>query len=90
MINFNGYWSDDLENPSLKNINFRFNPSTLYGIAGQVGSGKSGLLAAFMQEIPYYSGGLRSVGSVGYVEQDPVLFSLTLKENILFGKEYQS
>ncbi len=56
IINFCGFWSEDFERPSLKDINIRFAPGKLYGITGKVGSGKSGLLSAIIGEIPYYSG----------------------------------
>jgi ATP-binding cassette subfamily C (CFTR/MRP) protein 4 len=56
IINFCGFWNEDFERPSLKDINIRFAPGKLYGITGKVGSGKSGLLSAIMGEIPYYSG----------------------------------
>jgi len=72
--------------PSLKNINLFFRNSTYYGIAGKVGSGKSGLLGAILKEIPYYSGTLSVGGSISYVEQEPIIFSMTIRKNILFGK----
>jgi len=72
--------------PSLKNINLHFRNSTYYGITGRVGSGKSGLLGAILKEIPYYSGTIKVAGSISYVEQEPIIFSMTIRENILFGK----
>jgi ABC-type bacteriocin/lantibiotic exporter with double-glycine peptidase domain len=45
---FNGYWKDDFGSPSIKNITCEFNPGTLYGITGKVGSGKSSLLGAIL------------------------------------------
>ena len=59
-----------------------------YGITGRVGSGKSGLLGVILREIPYYSGQFESRGSVSYVEQEPVIFSDTVRNNILFGLAY--
>lgn len=41
----------------------------LYGIAGKVGCGKSGLLLAILKQIPYYSGRITSKGIFSFVEQ---------------------
>jgi ABC-type lipoprotein export system ATPase subunit len=50
MINFNGYWSiKDFDVPSIKNINLKIQKGKFYGIAGKVGSGKSGLLSCFLK-----------------------------------------
>lgn len=85
---FNGYWKEDFDNPSLKDIQLFFQSGKLYGITGKVGSGKSGLLAAILEEIPYYSGKLEVKGSIAYVEQEPIVFSDTVKNNIIFGREF--
>lgn len=53
-----------------------------------MGSGKSGLLGVILEEIPYYSGYFQKRGTVAYVEQEPIIFSTTVKENILFGREF--
>ena len=68
--NFNGYWSTtDLSKPSLINLNLRFTKGHFYGVCGKIGSGKSGLLGAILNEIPYYSGTFLKKGSLVYVEQ---------------------
>ena len=72
-------------NPNLKNINLRIPQGQFLGITGKIGSGKSGLLGVILEEIPFYSGHFSKNGSIAYVEQEPFLFSTTLKENILFG-----
>ncbi len=55
--NFNGYFSTtDFKEPALKNLNVYFRRGLFYGIAGKVGSGKSGILSAILEEVPYYSG----------------------------------
>lgn len=74
--------------PSLVNLNLRFTKGNFYGVCGKIGSGKSGLLGAILNEIPYYSGTFVKKGSVVYVEQEPIIFSSSVRENILFGKEY--
>jgi ABC-type lipoprotein export system ATPase subunit len=38
-----------LTTPSLKNIDIKFQKGKFYGIAGKVGSGKSGLLSAILE-----------------------------------------
>ena len=86
-FNFNGYWkSKDLEVPTLKGINLYIKKGDFCGITGRVGSGKSGLLGVMLEEIPYYSGEFAKEGAISYVEQEPVLFSATVKENILFSR----
>jgi ATP-binding cassette, subfamily C (CFTR/MRP), member 4 len=82
---FNGYWKKDLDVPSLKDINLFFQKGVFYGIAGKVGSGKSGLLGVILGELPYYSGQFGLKGSISYVEQEPIVFSDTVRNNILFG-----
>lgn len=59
-------------------------------MTGKVGSGKSLFLAAILGELPFYSGTLSVEGSIAYVEQEPVLFSDTIKSNILFGRSFNS
>lgn len=43
---------------------------------------------ALLKELPLASGEIHLEGSIGYVSQEPWLFSGTLKENILFGHDY--
>jgi ATP-binding cassette subfamily C (CFTR/MRP) protein 4 len=43
---------------------------------------------ALLRELPVASGNIRISGRVAYVSQQPWVFSGTLKENILFGKEF--
>lgn len=65
-----------------------FTPGHLYGITGKVGSGKSGLLGAILSELPFYSGKLAIEGTIAYVEQEPIVFSDTVKNNVIFGRNY--
>jgi ATP-binding cassette, subfamily C (CFTR/MRP), member 4 len=38
--------------------------------------------------MPYFSGKISSKGSIALFEQEPVLFSGTVRSNILFGKKF--
>ncbi|KAL9250967.1 ABC transporter C family member 13-like protein [Drosera capensis] len=53
-----------------------------------VGSGKSSLLNAILGEMQKIGGWIHRNGSVAYVPQVPWVLSGSIRENILFGKEY--
>ncbi len=73
----------------MKNISFEISKSELMGVIGPVGAGKSSLLMALLNEMPNVTSGSIDInGSVFYVSQEPWIFSATIKENILFGKEW--
>ena len=57
-------------------------------VVGQVGCGKTSLLFSVMQETILSKGNVSVAGSMAYVEQEPFIFSQTVKENILFGQQY--
>ncbi|CAF2953465.1 unnamed protein product [Rotaria sp. Silwood2] len=73
---------------SLKNIVFDAHPGDLICIIGPVGAGKSSLLQTLTGEIAHFDGKVRLYGSFSYVPQEPWIFSSSIKNNILFGKEY--
>lgn len=86
--------------PALQNINLQLMQGQTLGIVGRTGSGKSTLVNLLLRlyEAPentiFLDGHditklkLESLrGSFGYVPQDAYLFSTTIKENILFGRE---
>ncbi|CAF2965891.1 unnamed protein product [Rotaria sp. Silwood2] len=75
---------------SLKNIIFNAYPGDLICVIGPVGSGKSSLLQALTGEISFFDGKIRLHGSFCYVPQEAWIFSSTIRDNILFGKEYNS
>ena len=79
---------------TLKNINFMVKPGEVLGIIGEVGSGKSSLLQAILNCLillnPKECDGVHIKGKVGYVAQIPWIQNETIRNNILFFKEYDS
>ena len=77
---------------TLKNINFMVKPGEILGIIGEVGSGKSSLLQAILNCLillnPKECDGIHIKGKIGYVSQIPWIQNETIKNNILFFKEF--
>eukprot|EP00216_Chloropicon_sp_CCMP2111_P001940 CAMPEP_0198246788 /NCGR_PEP_ID=MMETSP1446-20131203/46149_1 /TAXON_ID=1461542 ORGANISM="Unidentified sp, Strain CCMP2111" /NCGR_SAMPLE_ID=MMETSP1446 /ASSEMBLY_ACC=CAM_ASM_001112 /LENGTH=1394 /DNA_ID=CAMNT_0043931111 /DNA_START=581 /DNA_END=4768 /DNA_ORIENTATION=+ len=71
--------------PQLKNINLEVNEGELLMVVGQVGSGKSSILAAILSEMKCRNGGVSVVGSVAYTSQEPWIQNATLKQNIVIS-----
>ncbi|KAM8947275.1 ATP-binding cassette sub-family C member 10 [Pelodytes ibericus] len=64
---------------------------SLVGVVGKVGSGKSSLLSAVSGELNRMQGRLFVSGQergFGYTAQEPWIQFATIRENILFGKEF--
>ena len=84
--------------PALAGVSFRVEPGQTVGIVGQVGSGKSTLVAAIPRLLEIADGSVLIDGndvnriplallrsSCAVVPQDSFLFSTTIEENIRFG-----
>lgn len=74
---------------SLKDILFRARKGELTAIVGDVGSGKSSLLAALLGQMQLVNGDSKVCGSISYTPQEAWLLNMTLRDNILFGSEYE-
>jgi ATP-binding cassette subfamily B multidrug efflux pump len=90
------YPSSSIDN--LIDISFTLRRGQTLGVVGRTGSGKTTLLRQLLREYPLGSGSLTVSGYaladisvdqirswMGYVPQQPVLFSKTIRENIRFG-----
>jgi len=86
--NFTGYWSKNAQKPCLYDINLVCKPGNVTAVIGKIGSGKTTLLLSMLKELPATQGVLEYCGKIAYVEQDPIIFSGTVRENILFGREF--
>ena len=84
----------------LKKISFKIEKNKKTAFVGESGSGKSTIVALLERFYDPISGSISIDGvdlreynlnslrkNIGYVGQEPVLFSGTVKENLLFGKE---
>uniref|UniRef100_A0A673BQ09 ATP-binding cassette sub-family C member 5 n=1 Tax=Sphaeramia orbicularis TaxID=375764 RepID=A0A673BQ09_9TELE len=73
---------------TLHRIDFCVKKGALVGICGGVGSGKSSLLAALLGQMTLLEGRVAAGGGFAYVSQQAWILNHSLKENILFGNEY--
>ena len=75
----------------LKDITLNIQKGELIGIVGEVGSGKSCLLNAILNNLSVYSKypnkNIKTGGIIGYVRQNPWILNDTVRNNILFFKE---
>ena len=98
-IDFNFTYPGE-EAPLLKEINLTLHKGETLGIVGKTGSGKTTILMQLLHQFPYRGEKLlingeplieyepQSVaGHLAYVPQEHTLFSRTIRENMLFGKE---
>lgn len=73
----------------MKDINLHINPGEFVAVIGKVGSGKSSLLLALMDEMVAYQGSvIKKNGSVAYISQEAFLSNETILENITYAKEF--
>ncbi|XP_076389766.1 multidrug-Resistance like Protein 1 isoform X2 [Megachile rotundata] len=85
----NGTFAWDMENidkPTLRNINLQVEQGQLIAVVGTVGSGKSSLISALLGEMEKISGRVNTKGSIAYVSQQAWIQNASLQNNVLFGK----
>ncbi|KAI2473971.1 ATP-binding cassette sub-family C member 4 isoform X2 [Diabrotica virgifera virgifera] len=81
-------WNENSLDPVLKNLNFKLGKNTLLGVIGPVGSGKSSLLQSILGELDIVDGSLAVHGTLSYASQEPWIFSGSIRQNILFGSDF--
>ncbi|XP_068230341.1 ATP-binding cassette sub-family C member 4-like isoform X1 [Palaemon carinicauda] len=81
-------WSEATEENTLTNVTCSVKAGELLAVIGPVGSGKGSLLHAILGELPAKAGSISVRGKVAYASQEPWVFSGTVKQNILFGQEF--
>jgi ATP-binding cassette, subfamily C (CFTR/MRP), member 1 len=75
---------------SLPDLSFSISRGELIIIVGEIGSGKSSLLSALVNEMRRSAGSLTIGGRVAYCPQTAWVMNATLRQNILFGKEFDA
>lgn len=89
MLNNNeNHHNGSIHDPQLNDVNVDFRKGQLIGVIGPVGAGKSSLLQAILRELPLDSGSINVNGSISYASQEPWVFAASVRQNILFGEEY--
>jgi ATP-binding cassette subfamily B protein len=94
----NVHFEYECDEPILRKINFRCEPGQAVALLGSTGSGKTTLVNLLPRFYDYTDGSITLDGvelkeyprellrrNIGIVEQEPFLFSRTIKENITYG-----
>lgn len=81
-------WKEGSKRKTLENVNVNVKRGNLIAIIGPVGAGKSSLFQVLLGELPIESGTVDIRGSLSYGSQEPWLFPGSVRNNILFGQEY--
>lgn len=74
--------------PVLSDVSFHVDSGDLSAVIGRVGSGKSSLCSAILNESILGEGRVAVKGQVAYVAQTAWILNATVRDNILFGAPY--
>ena len=80
-------WRTDAASDLLHDITLEVNPGELVALVGQVGSGKSSIMAALLGEMYRETGEVTVVGRVAYVPQQAWIMNASVESNITFGRD---
>jgi len=82
-------WDMKSKEANLKNLNLNIQQGRLVAVVGEVGCGKSSLLSGILGEMHKLNEGKINLnGSSAYVAQQAWIQNATVRDNIIFGKEY--
>lgn len=76
------------QSPTLIDIHMQITRGSLTAVVGRVGQGKTSLLSAVIGDMYKRKGSVRIRGKVTYVAQQPWIINATLRDNIVFGLEF--
>ena len=65
-------------------------PGKLVAVVGQVGAGKTSLIAALLGEMEKINGKVNTNGRIAYIPQQAWIQNCTLRDNIIFGNTYKA
>lgn len=81
-------WTPESTEMALKDLTLNLENGQLLGIIGPVGSGKSSMLQTILGELNITNGNIEINGTLSYAAQEPWVFAATVRQNILFGLDY--
>ena len=82
-------WAPDAV-PVVEDVTLCVGQGQLVCLCGQVGAGKSTLVAGLLRDLQPVKGSITVSGSVAYCAQTPFIVSGTLRDNILFGAPFDA
>eukprot|EP00753_Platysulcus_tardus_P003847 PLAT12496.16.p1 GENE.PLAT12496.16~~PLAT12496.16.p1 ORF type:complete len:1587 (+),score=934.98 PLAT12496.16:2689-7449(+) len=82
------FWDDDESVSALSDVSVSINKGELVAVVGETGSGKSALLSALIGDLQPGAGEIALRGDVAYSSQVAWIQNATLRDNILFGREW--
>ena len=83
-----GKWNKEETELTLDKMSLTAYSGKLVAIIGPVGSGKSSIIQAVLGEFPSSQGSVNISGAISYSPQEAWVFSGTVRQNILFGMEF--
>ncbi|XP_053998356.1 ATP-binding cassette subfamily C member 4-like isoform X1 [Hylaeus anthracinus] len=88
MVNLTAKWEPGQSENTLEEMNLAIEKGKVYAVIGMVGAGKSSFLSAILGEIEPTEGHVKVNGSLSYAGQEAWVFGSTVRQNILFGQQY--
>ncbi|KAJ2666002.1 hypothetical protein IW148_001361 [Coemansia sp. RSA 1199] len=76
------------DTPTLHGVSIQCKRDELVAVIGRVGAGKSSLVSAILGDMIKCNGSVRIRGSIAYVPQQAWILNATLRDNILFGSQF--
>ncbi|KAL5020060.1 hypothetical protein ScPMuIL_002952 [Solemya velum] len=80
-------WDKQSYKPTLYGLNLKVKEGQLIAVVGRVGSGKSSFISALLGEMHKIQGHVSMKGQLAYVPQEAWIQNMTLRDNILYGKD---
>ncbi|XP_057844849.2 putative ABC transporter C family member 15 isoform X2 [Cryptomeria japonica] len=81
-------WDPAAPTPTIRGLDVHIRKGIRVAVCGTVGSGKSSFLSCMLGEISKMSGVVKISGTKAYVSQSPWIPSGKIRDNVLFGKEW--
>ena len=83
-------WDKEKGGLVLRDLNMKVEKGKFVAIVGSVGASKSSLISSLLGDTEKVSGSIEVNGSISYSSQQAWIQNATVRENVLFGKDYNS